>query len=301
MSRLPWVTGWALTVLAAAQTAAAQERSFTTTRLADGLHVIHGHPGGNVILQTGADGALLVDAQSAGVEDSVDAMVRRLADQPVRLIINTHYHEDHIGGNAAFRSQGAEVIAHARLRARAVVDTTIDELEWHREPAHPDDLPSIEIGTDTTLRWNGATIDLIALNAAHTDGDVAVYFREADVLHTGDVVEVDAYPFVDWWGGGSLDGTIAAVDRLLSLVGERTRIVPGHGHIVDRPHLLQYRSMLATVRERVLAAIDAGEDLSSVMDRGLSAEWDDDRGGTSSGRRFVGILFLGLSTARPGS
>lgn len=270
----------------------------TVETLVQSVHVIHGHPGGNVLVVETATGLVLVDAQSADVGDSLVAVVQSLSTMGPELVINTHYHEDHIAGNSVFREMGAETVAHNNVLVRASVDTTIDELQWHREPAEPNDLPVWTITNDTTVTVGGVRIDLLTFPAAHTDGDLAIYLPAQGILHTGDVLEVDAFPFVDWWGGGSLTGTIAAIDRLLALVDDETVIVPGHGHVVDRAHMAQYRAMLAEVGDGVREAIARGDDVETTMSLGLANDFVDGRGGESAARRFVGILYLGMSAGQ---
>ncbi len=275
--------------------AAAWQDSLTIRPLRGGVVVLHGHPGGNILVVPTPGAVVLVDAQSASVSSQVHTAIDRVADRDVGLVINTHYHEDHIGGNSEFRRVGAVVLGHSRLAAQAVIDTTITELDWHREPAHPDDLPSVTVARDSLLVVHGTRIEVLAFESAHTDGDLAVYLPHTNVLHTGDIVEVDAFPFIDWWGGGSLGGTIAAVDRLLALADSETQIVPGHGRVVDRAHLVRYRRMLVEVSEGVRGAIRHGLDLDATIQLGLATEWADERGGEAAGGRFVGILYLGLS------
>lgn len=283
--------------LVSATSGLAQQQALTVESLAPRVQVIRGHPGGNVLVLTAADRVLLVDAQSAGVADSLRAVLGTIADVPVGMVINSHYHEDHIGGNSAFRAT-ADIVGHVNLSALAAVDSTIEELGWDKDPADADDLPTMSIAADTAIRFDDIAIDLLAFDDAHTGGDLAVYLPAANVLHTGDVLEVDAFPFVDWWGGGSLDGMIAAADRLLEVADDDTRIVPGHGHIVDRGHLTAYRHMLATLRDRVVDAIERGDDLETTMDAGYASEYAAGRGGERAARRFVGIVYLGLSTVR---
>ncbi len=263
-----------------------------------GVHVIHGHPGGNVLVVETEKGLVLVDAQSADVSDSLVAVVQSLSTVDPELVINTHYHEDHVAGNSVFREMGAGTVAHRNVPVRASVDTTIDELQWHREPAEPNDLPMRTVTRDTTVTVGGVRIDLLTFPAAHTDGDLAVYLPGRGILHTGDILEVDAFPFVDWWGGGSLTGTIAAIDQLLALVDDHTVIVPGHGHMVDRAHMVAYRAMLAEVGEGVQEAIARADDVQTTMSLGLANDFADGRGGESAARRFVGILYLGMSAGQ---
>ena len=296
-------SGAALTIpallgLGAASGSAQDLSKLTVETPVQGVHVIHGHPGGNVLVVETAKGIVLVDAQSADVSDSLVAVVLSFSTMGPQLVINTHYHEDHIAGNSVFREIGAETVTHQNVPVRASVDTTIDELQWHREPAEPNDLPMWTITRDTTVTVGGVRIDLLTFPAAHTDGDLAVYQVEQNVLHTGDILEVDAFPFVDWWGGGSLTGTIAAIDKLLALVDDETVIVPGHGHVVDRPHMLAYRAMLAEVGEAVQEAIARGDDAQATMSIGLANDFADGRGGENAARRFVGILYLGMSAVQ---
>ncbi len=272
-----------------------QEVRFDTEELLPDLFLVRGDPGGNVLVKVGNAGVVMVDAQSAGAADSLLRAIRAFTAEPLALVINTHYHEDHIGGNGTLRAQGAVTMANANVRRRAVVDTTIDELGWHREAALSHNLPMVDIAAGDVVRIAEGDVLLLAFGPAHTDGDLAVFFRDANVIHTGDIVEVDAYPFIDWWGGGSLDGTIVAVDTLLARGDAGTRFVPGHGRVVNASYLRDYRSMLLHVRDAILAAIQSGSDIQQTMDLGITAPWDDARGGAGAGRRFVGILHMGLS------
>jgi len=301
MTHHPCYSGTAMTIpvllcLGTAPGEAQDLPELTIEQLVHGVHVIHGHPGGNVLVIETMDGLVLVDAQSAGVSDSLVTMVRSISPATPAFVINTHYHEDHIAGNSHFRAVGATTVGHVNVPTRAAVDTMIDELAWHREPADGADLPMETVSQDTTVTVGGIRIDLLTFPAAHTDGDLAVYLPEQNILHTGDILEVDAFPFVDWWGGGSLAGTIEAIDKLLALVDEETMIVPGHGHVVDRPHMVAYRTMLAEVSEGVQGAIARGDDVETAMSLGLANDFARGRGGESAARRFVGILFLGMST-----
>ena len=268
----------------------------TIGNLVRGVDVIHGHPGGNVLVIETTDGLVLVDAQSADVTDSLVAVVRSISPGRPAFVIATHYHEDHIAGSSVFRDLGATTIGHVNVSVHATVDTTIDELGWHREPAEAGDLPMEAVAEDTTMTVGGIRIDLITFPAAHTDGDLAVYLPEQNVLHTGDILEVDAFPFIDWWGGGSLAGTIAAIDKLVTMIDDATSVVPGHGQVVDRAHMVAYRSMLAQVGEGVQEAIARGDDVETTMSLGLASTFAEGRGGEGAARRFVGILFLGMST-----
>lgn len=205
----------------------AQEPTVETEPLGEGMWLLRGGPGGNILVLDRAEGIVLVDAQSASVTEQVADAIARISTRPVRWVFSSHYHEDHIAGNVRFQAVGATIFGHANLARRASVDTVIDELEWHREVADPLALPQVSIAADTVVALSGVSLDVLAFENAHTDGDLAFFFSSFNVLHTGDIVEVDTYPFIDWWGGGSLDGTIQAVGTLIALTDAQTRVVPG--------------------------------------------------------------------------
>ncbi|MEX0690558.1 MAG: MBL fold metallo-hydrolase [Gemmatimonadales bacterium] len=261
------------------------------TTLAPNVRAIMGGANGTVLVIATSEGAVLVDAQSAA---EVAGLAQRIG-MPVRLVINTHYHEDHTGGNARFRAEGSAVLAHVNMPVEAARDTTIEALGWDRDPLPNAAMPTLTVAGDTTLVIGGDTIVILHLPNAHTSGDLAVWLPQVNILHTGDVFEQNAYPFVDWWGGGSLAGMQAALARFAALANDRTAIVPGHGHVSARAELVAYIAMLELVEARVRTAIDAGRTVQETMDLRLSAEFDEGRGGLRPGRRFVGILYLGLA------
>lgn len=213
-----------------------------------GIHIISGFANGNILALTGRDGILLVDAQSARRVGLADSVLRTLDSAAVRLVIDTHYHDDHIGGNAHWRERGAITLAHHNVLMEAVRDTVIPERNWHRTPAEPASLPEIVFYDSLALHFNGEEILLRHAPAAHTDSDITVWLRHANVIHMGDILELGADPFVDWWAGGSMEGMIAGVDWALGVSDASTIFVPGHGPSTDRAGLLAYRAMLVQAR-----------------------------------------------------
>jgi glyoxylase-like metal-dependent hydrolase (beta-lactamase superfamily II) len=208
------------------------------------------------------------------------------------MVVNTHYHEDHVGGNAAFAAQ-AVTLAHETVPVEARKDTTIALLDWHRTPAPPEAIPVTTVDGDAAFPFGGRRVELYHLPRAHTDGDLAVRLPDADVLHAGDVYEIGAFPFIDVWAGGTADGMIAGVDRLLTLAGDETIIVPGHGPPSNRAGLARYRVMLVTVRDSVRAAIDRKATLEETVALDLAAPFMEGRGNARAARRFVALMYLG--------
>ena len=289
----------ALAALAAGAGSASGQKTaaveLTTTQVSPGISLIAGGPGGNILAVTGEDGVLVVDAQYPDLAESVRAAVAALGAGPVRMVVNTHYHDDHLGANPLFRADGAVTIAQSNVPALARVDTTITELDWHRRPAPAAALPMVTVRDSLTLHLDGEDVQVFHVDSAHTAGDLVVRFPKANVIHTGDVYEIGAYPFIDLWAGGTIDGLIASNDRILALCDAATRIVPGHGPVSDRPGLEAHRGMLATVRERVAKALAEGKTVEETMDAGLTAEYDAARDGVRGGRRLVRIVYLDLT------
>ena len=241
-----------LLLLGAMASAAPNPRppSLVTENLGDRMWRIAGVEAGGVLVLEGADGLLIVDTQDSLTARQLDAAIARLSKRPVRYVVNTHYHLDHTRGNDRYRARGATVIAHANVPSQAAKDTMVTDMDWHRKPLPAAAMPTVTFADSLRLSLNGEDIVVWNPRAAHTDGDAMLWFPARNLIHTGNIVEVGAPPFIDWWGGGTLDGMIAAVDHVLAMSNDKTRIVPGHGSVVDRAWVTRYRGMLAAARER---------------------------------------------------
>jgi len=242
--------------------------------LRDSVWMITGR-GGNIGLSVGDDGVYMIDDQYAPLSEPIRQAVAQITDRPIRFIINTHRHGDHIGGNEYFKGQGALIVAQDNVRARLSVKQELD-LFGREIPASPDAvLPVATFADSLTFHLNGDTIRAFHVAHAHTDGDSVVHFQKANVIHMGDVYFSDRYPFVDIANGGSILGTIAGVDVVLSMMNEDTIVIPGHGHVSDMAELRVYRNMLADIADRIQGYIDAGKSLEEVTDAGPTADWDE--------------------------
>lgn len=264
-------------------------------RLTDSVALISGFANGNILVVAGGGELLLVDGQSTRRVGLADSALRTFSALPVRTVVNTHYHGDHTEGNAHWRERGARIIAHANVVVQGARDTVIPEMEWTRTALPAAARPSSTFDDSLVLRVGSHEVGVIHLPPSHTDGDAIIWLPDDDILHVGDVVETEAFPFIDWWAGGSLEGTAAVVDLLLERIGPRTRIVPGHGPVVGREFLLAYRTMLETVGGRISRAIATGQTLEQVQAARPTAEFEPRFGSERSGRNFVRVVYLGLS------
>ena len=233
-------------------------------QLAPGVAVLFG-AGGNIGLSYGEDGNVLVDDQFAPLTDKIAAAVAGLDSNPVRFVINTHWHGDHTGGNENFGKRGAVILAHDNVRTRMSTHQVMTAIN-QSVPASPKGaLPVVTFGDGVTLYLNGDTLHVVHVANAHTDGDSLVHWQEANVLHMGDTFfHKTSFPFIDRDSGGSIDGLIAAIDRGLAMSDASTRIIPGHGQVATRQDLAAYRAMLVDIRAKVAAGIAASRTLDQI-------------------------------------
>jgi cyclase len=236
-----------------------------TVRLQDGLYLFKGF-GGNAVLLVGPDGALLVDDEYAELTAKLVAAIAAVTAQPVRYVINTHFHDDHTGGNEYFGRAGAIIIAQENARRRMASDQVMSLYGPQRAYALIGQ-PKITFDESLRLHLNGNSIELEYPGPAHTDGDTVILFHERDVLMTGDLFVRGGYlpPYFDDLNGGSLEGMIHGIDQLLGLVDERTLVIPGHGEPATRKDLLEYRTQVVGVRDRIREAIARGESEDAVV------------------------------------
>ena len=268
-------------------------------QLRPSIHVVSGYENGNVLVLESDSGVLLIDAQSTKRVVALDSAVRRISSRPVRMVINTHYHGDHTEGNAFYRSRGAEVVAHRSVRLQGSKDTVITSWDnWHRTPLAALSIPTREFDDSLSFDFGAERVTVLHAPRAHTDGDAIIWFARANVLHIGDIFEVGAPPFIDWWVGGSLAGMIRAVDRVLAMVNDQTAIVPGHGVVSTRADLARYRTMMATIGARVDSAIAAGTSVDAVVAGQPAREWEQSLGGARRVEHFVRLLYAGATMAR---
>lgn len=263
------------------------------------LYVISGFTNGNIAVLTGKHGLFLVDGQSGKRVSLADSALRTVTKLPVKLLVNTHYHADHIEGNPHWRAQGARIIAQDQVPVEARKDTIIAEWEdWHREPAEPEALPDTTFTDSLDLKFEGSRIRLLHPPNAHTSGDAVIWFRDLDVIHTGDLLEREAPPFLDWWAGGTLDGMINGIDLILAHSTAKTRFIPGHGTVATRDEVVSYRGMLVTMRDRVKSALAKDMSLDEFLATNPTREFDAAFGSARRGAYFARLLYVGLSRAR---
>lgn len=265
-----------------------------TVRVADGIFMLVG-AGGNIGVSAGEDAVFLVDDQFAPLTEKIRAAVARISSQPIRFVLNTHWHGDHTGGNENLGEAGVLIVGHDHVRARMSVEQFMEALNRRVPPSPAKALPVVTFNDTVTSHLNGQTIHAFHVPPAHTDGDSVIHFREGNVVHMGDLFFNGLYPFIDLSGGGSVDGMIAAADRVLALTDGNTKIIPGHGPLADRESLRRYREMLFTVRSRVQELIAAGKRVEEVLQARPSREFDETWGkGFMSPENFLRIVYSSL-------
>ena len=257
------------------------------TKLAPNVFTLEGQ-GGTIGALVGPDGVFLVDSQFAPLTDKIVAAVKQITDRPIRFLVNTHQHPDHTGGNENFAKLGVALISRDELRGRLAAATG-------RGAVPPAALPMLTYKGGVTLHMNGEEVRLIAVPAAHTDGDTMIHFVKADVLMTGDFYRSAGYPNIDRTNGGTLKGMIDGFNAIINLAGPNTRIVPGHGAVVDEKAVEAHRDMAIALRDRVAALIKKGQTQEQILATKPTADYDAKvpSPGTT-GERFIGQLYAEL-------
>lgn len=257
--------------------------------LGTGLVLLSG-PGGNVVVLNGPDGKFVADTFVLPVWAQLKSTLDMMGPQPISTVINTHWHFDHSDNNASFSAAGARLVSHANTPKR--MSQSHELLGMQIPPSPAEALPTQTFADTHSLEANGERIELAYVPPAHTDTDISIRYTKANVLHAGDLFFNGIYPFIDGSTGGSINGMIAASDRLLKAVNARTRIVPGHGPLADRAALTRFRDMLATSRDRVQKLKMAGRTLEEVQKERPLADLDETWGkGFMTPDNYVALVY----------
>src|ERR1700723_3379178 len=310
ISRRQFLTAGSLTVAAAclasrhliAQTSSIVPGAFkeaatakvTIQNLRRNISVLLG-AGGNIAVLTGPDGKLVVDAEIVTARPNVSAALASINSDPIRQLINTHWHFDHTGGNEWLHEDGASILAHENTRKHLLVDTHVEGWKYTFPAAPAGAIPSTVFKDEHTLHANDTTLTLKHYLPAHTDSDISVYFTEADILHTGDTFWNRDYPFIDYGTGGSIDGHIRAAEANIAKVTNKTIVIPGHGAVGGKADLILFRDVLVEIREKVAALKKQGKSLPEVVAAKPGARYDAEWGNLfQNPADFAALVYQGV-------
>ncbi len=264
------------------------------TKITDTFYTLDGQ-GGRMGVLAGPEGIFVVDAQFAPLTERLVAAIRQISNSPIKLLVNTHVHGDHTGGNENFAKLGATIMARPKLRERLAKPNPPAGGGQAPAPAPAAALPVVVFDNRMDVALNGETVHLIPLPGAHTDGDTGVFFQNANVLMTGDVYRSVGYPNIDRANGGTLTGMLAALQTLIDTAGPATRVAPGHGDLTNRAGIQAHREMAVTVRDRVAKLMAQGQTMEQIVAAKPTKDFDEKVGNAAmSADRFVGQIYAEL-------
>ena len=269
-----------------------------TTKIGGNFYTLEGS-GGTIGVLAGPDGVLMVDAQFAPLSDKIVAAIKQISDGRIRFLVNTHVHGDHTGGNENIGKLGATIMARENLRARLIKPAPLA----NGQPGVPTaavGLPVVTYDAPIVFHMNGEDVQLIPVPVAHTDGDTMVYFPNTNMIMTGDFYRSTGYPNIDRANGGTMNGMLAGFDAIIKLARPDTKIIPGHGAIVDKTAVAAHKAMMEGVRDKVAPLVRQGKTQEEVVAAKLTAEFDSKVTGATpmTADRFVGQLYQELKSSR---
>jgi len=266
----------------------------TVQKLRSNVSVLLG-AGGNIAVLTGPDGKLLIDAGFAGARPQITNALASVSSDPIKHLVNTHWHFDHTDGNEWLHSEGAAILAHTNTHKHLSTTTRVEGWNFTFTPSPPGAHPTVVFDDERTLKLNGTTIALKHYAPAHTDSDISVHFTDADIFHIADTYWNGYYPFIDYSTGGSIDGMIRATEANLAKVTASTIVIPGHGAVGDKSQLGFYRDLLVNTREKVAVLKKQGKSLEEIVATKPTAATDATWGnGFRSPKDFIGDVFQGV-------
>lgn len=269
-------------------------KDFAVEQLSDQIYMLQGSVG-NVGLLVGDDGAFLIDDDYAPMTPKLMEALEGLDIEAPAFVLNTHYHADHTGGNEGLGGQGSLLVAHENVRRNLLNGTKITLFDMVIPPVPPAAAPLITYQEGVDFHLNGERVQAIHLPNAHTDGDSIIYFHHANVIHTGDVFFNGFFPFIDVEHGGTLAGTIAALEVIADLATEETQIIPGHGPLASKQDVLASIAMLTTAHERLRALQDQGMSAEEATAENPLADMGEEWGqGFFTPEQWVGVVYGGL-------
>ncbi|MFY0604675.1 MAG: MBL fold metallo-hydrolase [Flavobacteriaceae bacterium] len=238
-----------------------REVNIISTKLTDNYYMLKGS-GGNIGILIGEDGVLMIDDQFAPLTPKILAAIKKITSKPVSYLLNTHWHGDHTGGNLNMSKEGATIVSHENVRKRMSKNQVVRGKIKKASPKEA--LPVLTFTEDMMFHYNNDDILFTHVHNAHTDGDAIVYFTKNNVMHTGDTYFQGKFPYIDLDSGGSIDGYIDGISKIIMLSDDATKIMPGHGRVANKKELIAYKLMLIDLRNTIKAEIKKGSTLEAV-------------------------------------
>lgn len=279
------------------------QQSFDTVKIrpikvAEHIYMLKGS-GGNIGVLTGADGVLMIDNQFAPLSEKISAAIKTLDAGPIRFLINSHIHGDHSGGNDNFAKAGATIVAHDQVRERMMKESVNTRMNRTFPPRDKAAWPVITFDNKLNFHVNDEDIELLHFDPGHTDGDVIIHFKKANVYHTGDAFVRTGYPFIDGSSGGTLNGYISTLAKLLSILDGSSKVIPGHGDLGTRADVKAVHDMLIDIRDQVAAALKSGKKIEDIPAMNITAKYDAQWGaGFVKGKDFVLVVAESLQSRK---
>ncbi len=264
-----------------------------------GIAVIIGF-GGNIGVSYGEDGTLLVDDQVPQVFAQVQQNIADLGAEPARFVVDTHWHWDHALANADFGKAGATIVAHENVRPRLIAGGIVMGTET--APAAPEALPVITFSDGLTFHLNGDVLDVIHTGGGHTDGDAIVRWRNANVVHMGDLFMHDqGWPFPDVDSGGNIDNLLASLEQAIAMMDDQTIVIPGHGQLATRADVVAFHDVVKSATDRIKALRADGKTLSEIIAAKPVSGMMDTSQAFVSDEMFVGLVWVSLEMSALGA